>query len=358
MAFIQKFSVLAGLFLMPFAVSTNSYAAGDIEIHIPGDLKDAGGSLLVPKIVDAIDGSPIEDDPDRDGFQYRIQVTDGDLQRSIRIELSGPLSVPNSIGQFSIADPFYDRGKIILKLSPIETEISGSEVARNLYAINVSTLPDGELPSYFQTARIDSLKRIKNLDGVWTNLHSYDVQSVYSYLLAVIEMSKRMYVLPPADIDEARVWLQLALERKQKRVNKAVGLSNAKHALELLDSQEANRYTSIWKNLLKKTCKERLPLLESYKRSYTNLPKRRRNIVGKKTGVELASVNAAIAECISINAEASVAENRPEDLTSLVKSAKKVVGDIDKLIAEEKLNQNIARRLQADRVFLKKIFKF
>ncbi|MDJ0614161.1 MAG: hypothetical protein QNJ29_10835 [Rhizobiaceae bacterium] len=344
--------------MLPLCIATNAFAAGDIEIQIPGDLKDAAGNILKPKIVDATDGSIIDDDPDREGFQYRVLVDDGNLSRAIRIELSGPLLEPESIGQFSIADPFYERGKIILRLSPIETEISGSEVARNLYAINVSTLPDSELPSYFQRARLDSLKRIENLKDVWTNLHSYDVQSVYSYLLAVIEMSKRMYVLPPADIDKARVWMQLAVKRKKERVNKAVGLTNAQHALELLDSQEALRYTSIWQNLLEKSCERRLPLLQAYKASFTNLPKRRKEIVSSKTKIDLAIVNGAIAECIRENRVAAIEENRSDDLVVLEADAKKIVSDIDQQITSENLNNRVVRRLQADQKFLRQIFQF
>ena len=165
-------------------------------------------------------------------------------------------------------------------------------------------------PVYLQRARAVALERMRRRNEDWSQLHDYDVQAVFYFLQAAVQLMEPKsptQILAAEDVERARAWLSVAIGAKPKRVNEAVGLGNARKVVLLAGQLEGMLFTKLWGLLENRStgCDRRHRLLLEYEKLLNEIPvgERQKQIVAH-TNVPLAIVLSSQAECLVANYKA------------------------------------------------------
>jgi len=290
--------------ILIFFISTQPAYAAKIVIYVEVDEIYKSNPWNQPKL--KLLPAAYIDSEGRSGLNewvYQVQIGDK-LETPFLIDLAGDVPKNLSFDPLKFHPPFVEiDSTFVIRLAPVRNTGHASEI-RILFATNIKdNLSDEQLPVFYQQARAAAKSRMNTLKEEWAELHSYDVQAVFKYLEVVRELTERTYILPPNDIDSAKCWLLKAIDNNKRRVNKAVGLSNAKQIIAQTDLNEAIRFRKLWKYIInQENCKEKFPLLLSYLNMIKEVPSGdRKERVKKGTGIYEGTVLSSMAQCLSVN---------------------------------------------------------
>ena len=123
------------------------------------------------------------------------------------------------------------------------------------------------------------------------------------YLTTVRELNERIFIVPPDDINDALLWMKLAISNNESVVDKTVSIPAARQAISQVEESEGLRYGNLWNAIvgMRLDCNRKYHLLLEYKNSLFKLPKHRAKKVFKSTGVYKGNVLMGLAQCVSFN---------------------------------------------------------
>ena len=298
--YITLYCIIFSLFIV-----TKTVCGAEIVIYVEVDEIYKENQWNQPKLIKLFSSENVNPEEQKGTNKWVYQVQIGDkLETPFLIDLAGKVPNKLSFKPLKFNPPFAAiDSTFVIWIAPVKNSGHAREV-RKLFRTNIKdSLSDEQLPVFYQQARAVAISRINTLKEEWTELHSYDVQAVFKYLEVVRELTERTYILPPNDIDMAKCWLLKAIDNNSRRVNKAVGLANAKQIITQTDLNESRRFRKLWRYIVNiENSKDKFPLLLSYLYMLKEVPSGERiERVKKETGVYEGTILSSMAQCLSTN---------------------------------------------------------
>jgi hypothetical protein len=337
-------SLLAGAFL---AISelVQPAAASDATLV----LRLSGLPGANPEALDIDTNLPVSRMPAAGDWTYQLDFGEGQILKRLRLTIANaPTS--DTLSNLSINYPFFRKGDLLLVLAPPGDRRSGSDAARQLWSTSVTDMSSDKLLQFYQRAKLVAEQRTDDWEVDWIDVHPYDIQSTFKYLESVVELSKQLYVVPPDDVSRARDWLNGAITNATDAVEKGVGLPNAKTLVNNIDKEEGARFGRLWEAIKVERCDKRQIYLQAYKKWFLTVSSdQRRERIVEVTGVPLASIDSAIAECVADFARTAAASASVEkkeaaktELTNHLDSLQRTLSVTSNEALTRKLNSDIS----------------
>ena len=285
-------------------------SAGEAQLVLRVPASNPG---ISPKVSDAETGTVVEKDPgSTTDWIYPVEFDDGQIVRHLKLSIAGPDLGP--LSELLMEHPFFREGDLLLVLSVRSNVSGGSGAVRAAWATSVRDMSSDQLLKFYQRASFIAKHRMNGLAGQWHRAHAYDVQSVFKYLESVVALSKHLYILPPNDVSDGRDWLVDAISNAPEAVEKGVRMANAQKLIQDVDSEEGLRFGTLWRAIRAEPCEKRKLYLKGYRDWFLKVPTdQRRERIEKATGVRLAEIESAVAQCVASEAQKAVSTGTAED---------------------------------------------
>jgi hypothetical protein len=340
--------------------ATTCHAEMVLEIRLEPIAGQPTGPTLVVK--DEFSGAILEGRNEQRDWLYALKFSEDALVRRLRVSLTKDGAGSSEFPSFLVDPPFFYQGRLRLVFSLPQTVDTGSDSVRALWSTNVRSMTVDQLIAFHQRAGAIARTRIKRLANDWDSLHPYDVRAAFKYLESAVVLSHELYVIPEDDVREARDWMANAIGNAGDVTGKAVGgLATAEQMIAEIDSEEGNRFSALWREILKASdCKIRRPQLEAYKQLYLNLPSnQRRQRLVSVTGVSTAHIESAITQCISEAARQAIRSDNPAERTLATREVEQHIEDLKAAEAEAVLQgrRGEINQLQRDIIGVENILR-
>lgn len=256
--------------------------------------------------------------PKTDGGVWRFNVDLAErLMLSVEIRVAPRPPTDTAFTPVAISIPFFEAGSVItVRAAPVPIR-HGARLVRELYATDLVALSVEGIWDFYQRARSEAWMRIHRTQGNWDNLHPYDAQAVYKYLESVNALVVRSRFLPPSEVNEARDWLASAISQHLSIVKKGVAEKNVRKMILRVDANDAVRFTKVWEKIKNVPCSAREKLIVAYKGEIAAIPAGERQERIYKSGINEATIESSLAQCLLTNIKGLTQWGRVADLEQL-----------------------------------------
>ena len=251
-----------------------------------------------------------------------------------------------SFAPFRVDAPFFVGTSTIEVVAEPAPKECDPPAVRDVYGTNVGKMRDDALTAFYQRARAIALCRTNRINENWQRLSAYDAQSVFKFLEAGVELSRRLFVVPPDEMLAARDWMSNAISQRPKIVAKGIRTTAvASKIVDDVDNSEGVRFTALWRAILAlPDCQSQLPMYQAYLEFMRQVPigSRTDNLV-KVTGVSRSIVELAIAKCLAENVKAGLLTGTAADdaLRAQLKSLEEISASSSDAFTQNRIPSDI-----------------